>query len=621
MRIFMPRFLSTLLCAAALCATAKAATDGNADAADGELTRANHYVVVTASREAEAPFDALAPVIVIDRAEIERSLAPDVGDLLRFHAGIDIAQTGGPGQTTTIFLRGTNSNHTLVLIDGVRMNPGTLGGAALQNIAPELIDHIEVVKGPRSSLYGTDAIGGVINVITRAADTNRLSALVGYGRWDTREAAASGAYAGAHGSLSFGANWLETAGFPTLEADNVDRGYRNSSVTLAGRTTFAGIDAGARLWRAAGNQQYSDYLKTPVDQDYVNSVLAADAGGDVTDHWHTKLVASHISDDIRQAQSSNAVPTDPRDYAVTHRNALDWQNDVRVGIQQFTVGGLLTRENTNSLSYGTAFDVDTRSDTWYAEDRVTLGRHRLLAAGGLTHHSTFGDHPTWNAEYGFAPTADLLLTAGAGTGFHAPTTTDLYGYAGNTALKPEISRNLEVGLKDRVSKQATLSLSLFENKIDDLIVFINTLIPPDYGYLKNVGRARIRGVEGSWDYSSADWSGHLEASRQNPIDRDDDSRLLRRTRLRATAALARRVGRHDLGLDVLASGDRYDFGYPSNVRLGGYTLVNASWRVTLMTGLRLQVRVENLFDKRYEYAAGYNTMRRGLFVAVRYDFL
>ena len=619
MRLFMPRFLSMLLCAAALCATAKAATDGNADAADGEFTRANHHVVVTASREAEAPFDTLAPVIVIDRAEIERSLAPDVGDLLRFHAGIDIAQTGGPGQTTTIFLRGTNSNHTLVLIDGVRMNPGTLGGAALQNIAPELVDHLEVVKGPRSSLYGTDAIGGVINIITRPADTDRLSALIGFGRWDTREAAANGAYVGAHGSLSFGANWLQTAGFPSFEGDNMDRGYRNASATVAGRTAFAGVDAGVRYWRASGTTQYTtyvpapngiDYVPGPVEQHYDNSVLAADASGKVTANWHTRLIASHITDDIRQLQ----VP----DFAITHRNSLDWQNDISAGVQQFTVGGLLTRENTNSLSYGTAFDVDTRSDTWYAEDRVTLGRHRLLAAGGLTHHSTFGDHVTWNAEYGFAPTADLLLTAGAGTGFHAPTTTDLYGYAGNTALKPEISRNLEVGLKDRVSSQATLSLSVFENKIDDLIVFINTASPPDYGYLDNIDRARIRGIEASWEYASTRWNAHLEAIHQDPIDRVDGSRLLRRAKNTASASLVRRMGKQEFGVDLLASGDRYDIG---NTRLGGYTLVNASWSVALPIGLKLQVRVENLCDKRYEYAAGYNTMRRGLFVAVRYDFL
>ena len=159
---------------------------------------------------------------------------------------------------------------------------------------------------------------------------------------------------------------------------------------------------------------------------------------------------------------------------------------------------------------------------------------------------------------------------------------------------------------------------MFENKIDDLIVFINTASPPDYGYLDNIDRARIRGIEASWEYASTRWNAHLEAIHQDPIDRVDGSRLLRRAKNTASASLVRRMGKQEFGVDLLASGDRYDIG---NTRLGGYTLVNASWSVALPIGLKLQVRVENLCDKRYEYAAGYNTMRRGLFVAVRYDFL
>lgn len=128
---------------------------------------AERRVIVTATRTPTPIEEVLASVVVIDRDEIERSLAGDAGDLLRFHAGLDIARTGGPGQTTSLFIRGAESNHTLVMVDGVRINPGTIGQPALQNLAPELIERIEVVKGPRSALYGTDAIGGVVNVITR----------------------------------------------------------------------------------------------------------------------------------------------------------------------------------------------------------------------------------------------------------------------------------------------------------------------------------------------------------------------------------------------------------------------------------------------------------------------
>ena len=127
-------------------------------------------IIVTATRTEIPLSDAIVPVTVITREDIELSLATDLAELLRFQAGIDIGRNGGPGQTTSVFMRGTESNHTLVLIDGVRINPGTLGGAAIQHISPEIIERVEIVKGARSALFGTDAIGGVINIITRRAD-------------------------------------------------------------------------------------------------------------------------------------------------------------------------------------------------------------------------------------------------------------------------------------------------------------------------------------------------------------------------------------------------------------------------------------------------------------------
>ena len=153
-------------------------------------------IVVTATRMPIARDRALAPMIVIGRDEIERSLALDLAELLRFHAGLEVARNGGPGQPASLFIRGADSNHTLVLVDGVKINPGTLGGAALQNISADLVERIEIVKGPRSSLYGSEAIGGVVNVITREAGGRQLTASAGGGRYGTREAAVSTDFAG-----------------------------------------------------------------------------------------------------------------------------------------------------------------------------------------------------------------------------------------------------------------------------------------------------------------------------------------------------------------------------------------------------------------------------------------
>jgi vitamin B12 transporter len=184
--------------------------------------------IVTATRT-PVPLDAVgAPVIVISRNDIERSLASDVSELLQGHAGLEISRNGGPGQTTSLFMRGTDSNHTVVLVDGVRINPGTIGGAALQNIAPESIERIEIVKGPRSSLYGTDAIGGVVQLFTRRAAHDAFSAGATYGSDATQQLFADGAVnAGEKLHFGFGGSYSESEGMPIFVDSTSDRGYRN----------------------------------------------------------------------------------------------------------------------------------------------------------------------------------------------------------------------------------------------------------------------------------------------------------------------------------------------------------------------------------------------------------
>lgn len=611
----------TALVLLAGCAPAAFSAAAAADAA-GTAAVPDHSVVVTASRESESAFEALAPVMVVDRADIENSLAPDLADLLRFRAGIDIARSGGPGQQTSLFIRGTNSNHTVVLIDGVRINPGTLGTPAIQNIAPELVDHVEVVKGPLSTLYGTDAIGGVVNVITRRPIGDELGALVGYGRYGTRQAFASGQYAGAAGSVLIAAGYLDSTGFPTLAAGTRNRGYRDDSVALSARTALAGLELGARFWHSSGNTQYSDYYAlTPLDQNYRNGSYAIDLGGQLADRWRSRATLARVTDDIRQVQPDDYDVVTPhrKDYAITNRNSLDWQNDVDLGAQLLTVGALLTREHARTLSFGTGYDVETRSDTWYLQDRVTLGRQRIQAAVGYARHDAFGDHTTWSAEYGFAPRPGTLLTAGVGTAFRAPNSSDLYGSGGNPALRPETSRNVELGLRQRIGARQTVTLAAFDNRVDSLIEFVSIPDPP-YAQGRNIDRARIRGVEASWEWQDDAWRARLEATRQNPRDLTTDTLLLRRSRRRAAATLARNIGPHEVSLDLLAIGERLDYNYPVDVRLGGYLLANLAARFALAPGLSLQLHLENVLDHRYEYAYGYNTLRRSLTVAARYTF-
>jgi vitamin B12 transporter len=588
-----------------------------------EWPRPDEYVVVTASREAEPIVDVLVPVTVIDRDDIDRSLAIDVGQLLGQQPGIDITPYGGPGQTVSVFMRGTNSNHTIFLVDGIRINPGTLGVAAIQNIAPDLVDHVEIVKGPRSSIWGTDAIGGVVNIVTRTPTATGGTALLGFGRYNTREAFGDWDVKGESGSLSFATRWLESDGFPVLASDSTKAGYRNLSESLTARTSVGGVDLVAHAWNATGNTQYSDF-GTPTDENFKNSIAALEASGHVSSDWKMLLRVGYMRDDLLQTALDPYVTPPTPDYETTHRTTVDWQNSISAGRHAITTGALSTDEKTRALVYGTSFDVATRSTTGYIEDRFAVGAHHFAVALGRTHHSTFGDHGTYNAEYGFESSPGTMWTAGIGTAFRAPDSTDRFGYGANPALRPETSRNVEVGVRRRISARQEISVTAYDNHIDNLIVFVYTAADPN-GINSNLGRTRIRGAEANWQYTTEAWRARLGVAHQEPVSADPGTMLIRRSRWDASGSIERMIGSHELGLDARTVGTRpdtiYDANYnPLQVSLGGYTLVAATWRYSLGHGLTLQAKVDNLLDKRYEYISGYNTMRRSVFGAVRYDF-
>lgn len=593
-------------------------------------------IVITATRVAQPANHALESVVLIDRAALENSLASDVGDVLRFHAGLDFGRSGGPGQPLSMFIRGTKSDQSIVMIDGVRINPGTFGGAPLQNLAPELFDRIEVVKGPRSAIYGTDAIGGVVNLITRRDGPTGLDAMLGYGRYATSEFSLAGRYNGGDTVLQAALTGERSDGFPTFTADTVDRGYKNLSGTITAGTRMGGVELGALYWRAQGTSDYANQIYdinfpypvigfSAADEDFADSVAAVHASGNITDAWHGRLTLSRNVDDLRQNQVDFFDVGLRKDYDITSRNTIDLQNDVTIGDAQsgqvLTFGAILTQEHTDSLSFGTQYAASTNAQTYYLQDQLTMGSSRLLLAGGEYHHPSFGNHATWNAEYGFSATANLLLTLSAGTAFRAPSATDRFGFGANPALQPEQSRNFEAGAKWRANDSQQLGIAVFQDTIEDLITTI--FAPPTFAPLNvNIDRARIRGVELSWDLDLDAWTAHAEANWQDPRNLVDDSQLLRRARQSVALSGARKFAFGELGLDVLQAGPRADSDVASGapVRDGGYTLLALHAKWTISPAWSLTARLDNALDHRYELASGYNTSGRALFVATRFSF-
>ncbi|MDH3756277.1 MAG: TonB-dependent receptor [Gammaproteobacteria bacterium] len=559
-------------------------------------------IIVTATRT-EIPLEqATVPVRVITRDDIELSLATDLAELLRFEAGIDIGRNGGPGQATSFFMRGTESNHTLVLIDGVRMNPGTIGGAAIQHISPEVIERVEIVKGARSALFGTDAIGGVINIITRRADETHIEGGAGAGSFDSRSAFLSGGVRNEENQFGITLDWQDTEGYPPRVESDVDRGYDNLSLNIHAARDIGSGEISLRHWRAEGTVEYLDFFLTPVDQDFRNAVTAFQFDKQLSERGTNKLIVSHMMDRIEQNQSDDFVESD--------RLSLDWQHTLAFSEHTVTAGLFAMKENAKTLSFGSGFDEDTDVRALFLQDQWISDRHRAFVAARLTDHDSFGNQTTYNVEYGYELTPSWTVRAGLGRAFRAPDATDRYGFGGNPDLEPEIANEYQLGLRYAPGSRHSVDIEFYANDIEDLIEFDFATFT-----LVNIDTAEIRGTQLGYEYLGDTFSLRADLVRQKAENTSNDTRLLRRAEESITLSYTQDVGQHRLGLSVLASGDREDFG---GVTLPGYVVASLTGQIRLSKTLQLNARVENLFDADYQTAANFRMQGRSAFVELKY---
>ena len=559
-------------------------------------------IIVTATRTEIPLHDATVPVTVITREDIELSLATDLAELLRFQAGIDIGRNGGPGQAASVFMRGTESNHTLVLMDGVRINPGTLGGAAIQHIAPELIERVEIVKGARSALFGTDAIGGVINIITRRADDTYFESSAGLGSFDTRSGFVSVGDRSERGEFGMAVNWQETDGFAPRTDSDVVRGYDNLSANIYGSRRFGAGEISFRHWQTQGTVEYLDFFLSPVDQDFENRTSALQIDNPVAENGSSKLVVSVMQDEITQNQADDFVKSD--------RVSFDWQYSHALAEHTLAGGLFAIDETASSLSFGAGFREDTTVRAAFVQDQWARGRHRSFVALRYTDHETFDDHVTWNAEYAFEINESWSFTAGIGHAFRAPDATDRYGFGGRPDLRPELADEAQLGLRFVPGNGHRFDLELYRNDIEDLIEFdLETF------QLDNIAAAEIRGAQLGYEYRGERFFFRAEAVRQRADNAATGERLLRRAEETATVSYTQDVGAHRFGVSLFASGKREDFG---GIELPGYVLANLMAQLNLGDAWALHVRVENLLDTDYETAAGFRMQERGGFVELKY---
>lgn len=566
-------------------------------------------VEVTANRF-ELPVDeALASVTVLTREDIERSQAPDLLDLLSRQAGIDVARNGGPGQASTFFMRGGNSGHALVLVDGIRVNAATQGIFDLAHLPLAQIERIEIVRGPRAALWGSDAIGGVIQLFTRDPSRSFFQAEAGsYGR--------AGASAGGgtdHGDTRFGlaAGVNELRGFsatnPAAYGHDPDNdGYRNRNLSVHAQAL-----AGAQTLAFNG-------LLTSADVDFdqgstaaLNRVLGFSARGALGPAWTHSLVAGHSSEDLDTPVYLSRFGS--------ARDSLDWTNAIRVGPGDIVnVGVNWSRESGYSLEAGEGFRQSRRNAALFATWRRQAGAHLLEASMRHDDNSQFHGATTGNLAWGWQAGEAFRFRASIGQGFRAPDFNELFYpgffglFAGNPSLRPEQSESAELGMDWRIDARQSLGLSLYRTRIDQLIAFQGV----DFQAV-NIANARVSGAE--VEYRLDRHGLHLEAnaSWQDARDSATGDRLLRRAPRKFNLSASHTfVNQAVLGADWSAVAARPDFG---GERLSGYGRLDLRVSAPLAPQWRIEARVENLGDRDYELVRGYNTPGRSLVLNLRWD--
>jgi vitamin B12 transporter len=574
-------------------------------------------VVVTATRTETRLSETLAATTVIGRDEIERAQAVDAAELLRFVAGVESARAGGPGQLAATFIRGGNSNHTLVLLDGVRLNP-TTQQAALQNLSPSMIERIEIVRGPRSTLYGSDAMGGVVQIFTRRREGTALGAEARYGSYETGEVSATGAFGGDTGGARLHVARLDSRGFSPHTDTGAERAHDNTTVDARGDWRVGDVTLGASAWNAQGRSEYledSDPLcfpctyDDPAALDFHNRAVAAEA------RWaprETLAAAVMLERTLDENAVVEGIFTGSRTR--NERTAARWQGSSTTEGSRTTLSLERGRERTVGGGVTETRDVDSAA----VSEELALGAHRALLAGSLLEHDAFGTVRLWNAEYGYALPTATRLSLGAGVGFRAPNVIERYfpGF-GNPDLRPERARSYEAGVRQALG-DAQVELRLFRTEYTDLIQF-----DPSTLSAGNVGRARNEGLELSsrWplgDATTLRVGGVVQDPRACDPGCDDGERLVRRARRSGTLQLATRLGGAAYALDALAVGPRADFdsGDFSDARLPGYVLVNLAAQAELGRGWTLRARIENVLDREYQTVEGYRQAARAGAVTV-----
>lgn len=576
----MPNHLyasTTLL--ASLAALPLAVTAQAVDTSNAPASQTLNPVVVTAALAPRTANESLSSVTVLDEATLRRQDPVSITDLFRGQPGVDVSTNGSFGKNSSVYIRGTGSGQNVLLIDGIRLRSATSGGAAWSYLDPRMFERAEIVRGSRGSLYGADAIGGVVQLFTLQASEEgpqpRFS--VGGGSFNTQRVSAgiSGREGGTR--YSFAGSHFATDGQP-VRRDGEDKGYDNTSALAQVAHTFeSGAEVGALALRARGNNQYDGG-----ENDFVQQVAGIYGELPITNDWRSRLTLSESrdeSDDFASVGDS---------VFNTKIHTARWENTVTAGSHEFIAGAEYSEDRVSGT---TAYDETRRSNTaLFSQALLDFSPWLLQASLRFDDNEAYGEEVTGSLGAGFEIDAHHTLRANYGTAFNAPTYNQLYypGF-GNPDLESETSASAELGLRGQY-RHWFWDVAVYQTDIDNLIA--------GQGEQFNVPETRIRGAELATGAEIAQWTLAAALTYTDPENRRTGNRLQNRATQSLRLDADRELGKWSLGGSWVAQNQRYRDAANQD-RLSGYGLVNlrAGWQFAPLWSAR--VTLENVLDQDY----------------------
>ncbi|MCJ8161104.1 TonB-dependent receptor plug domain-containing protein [Acinetobacter zhairhuonensis] len=569
-------------------------------------------LVVTATRSEEKIKDVPARISIIEPHILEQSPIAELPHLLMSDASIDMMQYGGYGQTASIFTRGTNSTHTLVLRDGVRLNTGSAGSASLAFIDTTDIKQIEVLKGPASVLYGTDAIGGVVQLVSKTPEKTGAFVTGEVGEHNTYKSvigadlAENGIYAQIRGQR------LESDG--TQVTDFKDAQVNAGAYDQKGFSAKFGVEKQqyAASVDYSENQGTSTYVESVndanwnliglknVSQDFKNEIINVKGRVNLNDNFALHARLSQFKDDLEQNDSHDAIYNTTKEAELYSKWQFSPTQNLLAGVATKNVASDVL---SGSGYYGVDYDKEVDSTGYFVQHQYQSEKLHTQLGVRVEDHETFGTHTVGQAAARYQILPATSIYTNIGTAFRAPTNNDLYAlsWGGNPELKPEESVSYEIGLDQQLTNYLTMGLSAYRNEVDNLITWQN-------GKNFNVKEATFTGGEFNLDWAKDELFTNLSYAYVQPKDKETDKDLPRRSRqsLTLTSGLQNEVYGISASLSAKSK--------PKNSTISGYATVdvNAFWNVN--PNVKLFTNIQNIGDVEYKttsYSSGYYYVNGG----------